>query len=212
MKRHVFRELLRKGFHLFSGVFILFAYSLLYIFTGQEIAILSLTGLLLILLEFEYIRLVHKPAITNIFEDLFRKHEKNNLSGSVFLVISCIICFAAFNYWVAMLALFMTVFGDLASALAGRVWGRVKLYRKKTLTGTMAGLIMNLFIGYIFLPGFQNLFIPMALAAVIVELFTSKMDDNLTVPLFSGFFGQIIVFYLSLDLPLGHFPISGFLT
>jgi len=208
MKRRVFRELLRKGFHLFSGVLILFGYSLIYIFTGPQISILSLTALLLVLLEIEYVRIVHKPSI-GVFEDLFRRHEKNHLSGAVFLVISCIICFSAFNYWVALLALFMTVFGDLAAALAGKVWGKVKLYRRKTLTGTMAGFAMNLVIGYVLLPEFQNLFIPMAIVAVFVELFTSKMDDNLTVPLFSGFVGQIIVFYLSLDLPVGHFPIEG---
>jgi len=211
MKRHLLKELLRKGFHLFSGVLILFGYSLLYIFTGPQVSILSLTALLLVLLEIEYVRIVHKPAI-GVFEDLFRRHEKNHLSGAVFLVISCIICFSAFNYWVALLALFMTVFGDLASALAGKTWGKVKLYRKKTLTGVMAGLAMNLVIGFVLLPTFQNLFIPMALVAVFVELFTSKMDDNLTVPLFSGFVGQIIVFYLSLDLPMEHFPISGVLS
>jgi phytol kinase len=211
MKRRLFRELLRKGFHLFSGVFILFGYSLLYVFTGPQISILSLTALLLALLEIEYVRIVHKPSM-GIFEDLFRRHEKNHLSGSVFLVISCIICFSAFNYWVGLLALFMTVFGDLVSALAGKAWGKVKLYKQKTLTGVMAGLAMNLVIGYVLLPTFQSLFIPMAIVAVFVELFTSKMDDNLTVPLFSGFVGQIIVFYLSLDLPPEHFPISGFLT
>ena len=49
------------------------------------------------------------------------------------LVASCIIAFSAFEYWVAFVALFMTVFGDMFSAIVGRAFGKIVIYKNKTL-------------------------------------------------------------------------------
>ena len=168
-----------------------------------------MTALLLILLEIEYIRIEHKPRITSMFDGVFRHHEKDNISGAAFLVISCIICFSAFNYWVAVLALFMTVFGDLFAALFGKVFGKTKLHNNKTVIGTSAGFAANFAVGALTIPGFLIVTLPMALVATITELLTNKLDDNLTVPLFSGFMGQMIVFYMDLDLPPIDFTFLG---
>jgi hypothetical protein len=46
----------------------------------------------------------------------------------------------------------------------------------------------------------------MALVASIVELMTGKLDDNLTVPLFAGFTGQIIAYTLGAQLNV--FPVT----
>lgn len=202
-------ELFRKLFHL-SGLFIVVIYTLLLNYFSPSIAILAITGFLLILLEIEYIRLEHKPKLAAIFYTLFRKHEKNNIAGSVFFVISCIICFAAFDYWIAVLAMFMTVFGDLFAALIGRSFGKLKIWRKKTLVGTMSGLAANLIVGLLILPAFPIIYLPMAFIATFVETITNKLDDNLTVPLFAGFSGQMIVKLFDLQLPSLDFSILGF--
>ena len=58
---------------------------------------------------------------------------------------------------------------------------------------------MNLIVGFIVLvnlPGYIYIVIGMASVATIVETLVDELDDNLLIPLFSGFAGQIILFSL----------------
>lgn len=201
-------ELLRKGVHL-SGLLIVVGYTLILYFFSERIAILATTALLLILLEIEYIRIEHKPRIAMMFNDLFRKRERDNISGAVFLVISCIICFAAFDYWVAVVALFMAVFGDLFAAIIGKLFGTTRIYNKKTVLGSFSGLAANLLAGILILPNLPYLIIPMAFIAGVTEVLTNKIDDNLTVPLFAGFAGQMMVYFFQFELPPVDFTFLG---
>lgn len=193
------KEILRKLFHLME-LPVLLVYSYIHFVWDARVAILALTAMFLILLEVEYVRLEVRPRIPAIMS-LFRPREKNNVTGTVFFIAATIIVFGAFDYSIAMLALLLTVFGDLASALVGIKFGKHKLFKKKTWEGFLAGLTMNLLVGFIFLPEFPLVFIPMAIVASVVELITNKLDDNLTVPLFSGFTGQMIVYLFALSLP-----------
>ena len=201
-------ELLRKTVHL-SGLLIVVGYTLILHFFSGRVAMLATTALLLILLEIEYIRLEHRSRITAMFDGLFRRHEKDNVSSAVFMVVSCIICFAAFDYWIAVVALFMTVFGDLFSALIGKTFGKVTLYNSKTYVGTLAGFAANVLVGFLILPELFFLILPMAVVASFTELITNKMDDNLTVPLFAGFAGQMLVYFFALELPPIDFTFLG---
>ncbi|MBT4916987.1 hypothetical protein HN709_02410 [Candidatus Peregrinibacteria bacterium] len=201
-------ELLRKSIHL-SSLFIVVGYTVILNYFGHRVAVLVVTALLLILLEIEYFRLEHRPKLMVMFNDLFRRHEHNSLSGAVFLVISCVICFAAFDYWVAVLALFMTVFGDLAAALFGRCFGKTKILGDKTFIGTLAGFAANMVVGALALPEFLLLITSMSIVATFTELLTNKLDDNLTVPLFAGFTGQMVVYFFILELP-PEFTFLGF--
>ena len=193
------KEILRKLFHLME-IPVLLVYSYIHFVWDGRVAILALTALFLILLEVEYVRLEVRPKLPAIMS-LFRPRERNNVTGTVFFIAATIIVFSAFDYSIAMLALLLTVFGDLVSALVGIKYGKHKLFKKKTWEGFLAGLAMNLLVGWLFLPEFPLVFIPMALVASFVELITNKLDDNLTVPLFSGFTGQMIVYLFVLNLP-----------
>ncbi len=210
MSKHsgLFWELGRKTVHL-SGLSIVVGYTLMLNYFSERTSILTLAALLLILLHIEYVRIEHKPRLASMFDGLFRVHEKDNISGAVFLVISCIVCFAAFEYWVAFLALFMTVFGDLFAAIFGRAFGKTKILNHKTIVGTAAGLVANLIVGILILPELLLLVIPMAVTASFVEFITNKLDDNLTVPLFSGFVGQMVVYFWDITLPPIDFTFLG---
>jgi len=209
-KSSTFWEFCRKTAHL-SGLLIVIGYTLVYEYFSPRTAILAVTALLLILIEVERIRLDYRPKIANLFDGLFRKHEKTNISGAVYLVISCIIAFSAFDYWVAFLALFMTVFGDLSAAIFGTLFGKKKIYGNNTVIGTLAGFVTNLAVGFLIMPEFILLIVPMAITASFVEFITIRLDDNLTVPLFAGFVGQTIVFYSDLVLPPIDFTFLGLL-
>ena len=199
-------EIIRKLFHLME-IPLLLGYSVIRYVWSEQVAIFVLTAMLLILLEVEYVRLEMKPKIPQMLA-LLRRKERNNVTGTVFFIIGTIIAFAVFDYGIAMLALLLTVFGDLFSALIGIKWGKHKIFRNKTAEGFAGGFAVNLLVGLLFLPQFPLIFIPMAFVASFVELITNKLDDNLTVPLFAGFTGQMIVYALGIQLmefpePLG---------
>ena len=195
-------EFLRKFLHL-SGLLILLTYTVLQHYFGHKVAILGLTLILLVLLQIDYWRVEHQPKVARMLEGLFREKEKDHLNGAVFFLISCVICFSAFDYWVAVLAMGVTVFGDLFSALFGKIFGESRVFenRSKTYVGTVAGLAANVAFGLWVLEELPYLALLMALVASIVELFTHKLDDNLTVPLFAGFAGQLMVYYSGYQLP-----------
>jgi dolichol kinase len=140
--------------------------------------------------------------------DILRDRERNNIAGSIFFIISTIIAFSVFDYQIALLALLMTVFGDLVSALVGIKFGKHKIFRKKTLEGFTAGFLMNMLVGWLFIPEQIVVFVLMAFVASLVELFTGKLDDNLTVPLFAGFVGQMLVYVLGIQLASFPGPMS----
>lgn len=201
------KEILRKMFHLME-IPVLLVYSYVRYFWDERVAILALTALFLFLLEVEHVRLEVKPKIPFI-SGLFRPRERNNVTGTVFFISATIIVFGAFDYPIAMLSLLLTVFGDLVSALVGIKFGRHRFFRtKKTWEGFVAGLATNLLVGWLFLPTLPFVFIPMAVVASCVELITNKLDDNITVPLFSGFTGQMIVYLMAFTLPVFPGPLS----
>lgn len=201
-------ECIRKTMHL-SSLIIVVLYTFLLNHFSERVSIIVLTGILLMLLELERIRLDHRPKLMNIINGLFRTSEKNHISGAAFFITSTIISFAAFEYWIALTAMFMTVFGDMFAALIGRAFGKKKIYRHKTWAGTLSALLANLLVGIFLLPQFAIIFVPMAVVATIVELLTHKLDDNLTVPLFAGFVGQMIVYYTGISLPPIDFTFLG---
>lgn len=199
------KEILRKLIHLLE-LPVLLVYTLLAGFYGSKVAILAVTALLIILLEIEYIRLEYKLQLPAAI-DVMRRREKDNIASSIFFVASTIICFAAFDYAIALLALLLTVFGDLSAAIIGIKFGRTRIFHKKTLEGFTAGLVINLLVGFLIIPGEWKIFLPMALTASLVELWTGKLDDNLTVPLAAGFAGQMLLFIWQTGLPSFPGPI-----
>ena len=198
MDKSIQKEIIRKLFHLME-IPLLLAYSIIRYVWSEQIAIFVLTAILLVLLEIEYVRLEVRPKIPQIV-NVFRPRERNNVTGTVFFIMATIICFAVFDYSIAFMALIMAVFGDLSSALVGIKWGKHKLFRQKTTEGFLAGLVVNILVGALFLHQHLLVFLPMALVASVVELTTNKLDDNLTVPLFAGFTGQMIVYAAGVEL------------
>jgi len=108
---------------------------------------------------------------------------------------------AVFDFDIALTAILMTVFGDMAAALIGKKFGKVWITKKKALEGILAELIVDLLIALVVL-GFSSqnflIILVMAITATIVESLVEKLDDNLIIPIFSGFNGQVVRYLLSL--------------
>ena len=189
-------EIKRKLFHLLI-LLVIVGFVIIKNFFGQQMAFLFLVGLFIIFLIAEYCRLeldIRMP----LFDSIIRPKERERYYGVIYFLSGTIICLAAFDFKIALAALLMTTFGDMTAALIGKRYGRTTLFRNKTLTGSLAGLTANLIVGFIVLLNSYNVYIIIAMAfiAAIVEVVVDELDDNLLIPLFAGFAGQILYFLL----------------
>jgi len=191
-KRFAF-ELRRKFIHLMA-LLLLVIYLIVRKYYGHGGGLIALVLVLIFFLILEYYRIAKKKKIP-LFHIFWRKSEKNRLSGSVYLVIGAIIALGVFDFWIAVVALLMTIFGDMAGALIGIPFGKHKLKKpnNKSWEGTIAQFLVDLVIGFILLDSIL-IVLGMALAATIVETKFEHVDDNLSIPVVSGFVGQILSF------------------
>ena len=135
------RELGRKTIHLLS-VFILIIYNLFAQTFSHKIALLILAALLILLIEFEYLRLERgmRIPLVSLLWRYKRPKELRRLGGEVFFLLGAILCLALFDLRVAVTAILMTTFGDLTAGLVGTRFGksRVSGLPRKTWEGAAA--------------------------------------------------------------------------
>lgn len=192
------REILRKFFHLYQLPMIV-GYIVLRYYFSERIAVFAIVVVLVIILEYEFLRLDLNIKIPDPF-GILRKHEKRGVSGMLFMVLSTIVVFTVFDFKIALTALLITVFGDLISALVGIRYGKHRIKNGKSWEGFASGLVMNLIIAIIFLWEYPLVVAAMAIVGSVVEFRTYKLDDNLTVPIASAFAGHTVAFILGVSL------------
>ncbi|MDO8480247.1 MAG: SEC59/DGK1/VTE5 family protein [Nanoarchaeota archaeon] len=213
------KELGRKVIHLFS-IFILVVYNLLAQTFSHKIALLILAAFLILTIEFEYLRVERgmKIPILSLLWRYKRPKELKRLGGEVYFLLGAILCLALFDLRVAVAAILMTAFGDLTAGIVGTRFGkrRVSGLPSKTWEGAAAELLVNLGIGFLIIRSFVDnklwwmyslmpngdifwpVVVSMAVVATLVEVLVSKLDDNLLIPLFAGFTGQMALMLLGL--------------
>ncbi len=180
------QEIGRKLIH-FSSIFIV----LIYIFFGKNVTLGFLTILLILLLEVEYIRIEWGKRVP-FFWRFMRGKEKERIGGEIFFIIGSIIAISVFSQPVASAAILMTTFGDMAAAVFGKAFGKtwIPKLENRAIEGVLAEFIVNFFVGYILLTNI-SVIVVMASTATFVETIVHKMDDNLLIPLFAGFSGEL---------------------
>ena len=186
-------ELKRKAFHL-TLIIILVLYYILEKSVSKQIALVTLVFILIFLLAIEYLRLelnIEFPIITQ----LIRAKEERRMHAAIYFLSATIISLAVFDFKIALAALLMAVFGDMFAAIVGQRFGKTLIFKNKTLSGCLTELIIALIVGFIIL-GNIYIIIAMAFTATIVETFVNELEDNLYVPLFAGFVGQLLFFLI----------------
>jgi dolichol kinase len=195
-----FNEIGRKIIHI-TILIVLFTYSVIQdnlveagksAALAKQIALLFLVALLILFLILEYFRLELNWKMP-FFTQFIRPKEQARMYGVIYFLSATIIALAVFDYKIALAALLMTTFGDMVAALVGKKYGHTLIHRNKTWAGFIAELVTNLVVGFFIL---ENIYIiiGMAATATIVETMADELDDNLLIPLFAGFIGQIIYF------------------
>ena len=136
---------------------------------------------------------IHERRVHHWFRrflgELLRDHERFNLLGSTYLLIAALLAIEIFPRPIAAAALGFTVLGDGFAALAGRAYGRTRVFGK-SLEGYAGGLLACLaWAAYLALGGHLTwpVVIVGALIASLVELLPIPLDDNLAVTLSAGY-------------------------
>ncbi len=186
------RELQRKAVHVTSVLIVIFYY-----FLPKEAILLPMTLFLILFLEVEFIRLDLKLKLP-FFHKLYRENEKDRLSGNVFFLMGAIIAISVFSKEIAIAAILMTMIGDAFAAIFGKRFGKtwIPKLKDRAVEGCMAEFMVDLLIGFVFLHSWLVILV-MAGTATIVETVVNKIDDNLLIPLFSGFNAQILTYIIS---------------
>ena len=180
-------EIRRKLVHLCTVIYILIYY-LLDKFYSQRGALFILLFILIIFSFIEFLKIRYNKKIP-LFHRLYREDESNSFSGNIFLIMGVIISFAIFQFNIAATAILMMVFGDSASAIIGRM-GKNKIdHINRSWEGILSEFVIDVLVGFIFLTSIPIIMI-MALSATITETLLSSIDDNLAIPIVSGFAGQ----------------------
>jgi dolichol kinase len=160
---------------------------------GKQVGLMTLTVILIALIIVEFVRLESGLRVPMIIENMFRMNEKDKIGSMVFFVLSTIVVLSVFDLRIAIVSLLLATVGDTVSAFLGKAFGKRKIYRNKTWFGTISGMIANIAIGVVLLPDYIIIAVVMGVAASATEALSTRIDDNLTVPIFAGFIGQLML-------------------
>jgi glycerol-3-phosphate acyltransferase PlsY len=189
---HTMKKWQRNVYHLGTGLLFPIGY-----YFGHKIGtVITIAIFFLILLALEIARFKHpgfnKWAFKHL-NPLFKPKEKSHLVGTTYFLLGALITVIFSPKYIAIVSLTFLAVADVAAAFVGERYGRIKFF-DKTLEGSMAFFITSIVIGIVLmqLPKMQTaglnfqLVIWGALTATIVELFSVKIDDNLTIPILTS--------------------------
>jgi len=175
-------------------------------------------GIVLEYLRLEY--QLRPPLLSYLWDNLRREEEQKALGADIYFMLGVIVALGVYDIRVATAVILMTTFGDLVAALIGKKYGKLRpaIFNGKSIEGTLSALLVNLIVGFLFLRTTVNssvwwvrafdesgslgsfgsfgeplwpVIIVTSIVATIVELVSYRINDNLTIPLISGFSGQV---------------------
>ena len=187
------KEIRRKAIHLSS----LWMPVMIYILP-QPIAICLFAFLLIFDFIFEYGYHKRYRWARKTFGALFYKTLRNkemldgkfHPTGSIYVLMAALICSCFFDKYAAIIGLTVMLVADSAAALVGKAFGKRKIYKNKTLEGTLAfflsAILVNVCFSFVYPFGMLNILA--CGVATLAELFEDKIkiDDNLSIPLFTA--------------------------
>ena len=188
-------EIQRKIIHFLAIIFILIWWFIERLY-NKQIALLTIVFILIFFLIIEFFRLNKKKKIP-FFHIFWRREENNKLIAHIPFLIGFLIAFAVFDFIIALVVILMTIFGDLTAAIIGTAYGKHKILKNSNISyeGTIAEFVMNIIIAIFFLSNWI-LILAIAFTATFTEAIFTHMDDNLAIPIFAGFIGQILYLIL----------------
>jgi len=193
-------EVYRKGIHLSS----LWIPAVIY-FGGTLIAssifLLLIAGELLLeygnYKKWRWARILFSLPFLPVLRNSERQHQHFTVTGGVYVLASSLLCTLLFSNTVAAISITVMLISDTLAALVGKAVGQRKIYKNKSLEGSVAFFVSALIIMMLFNPlrTFTYASVIACFAAMFMELFEQwfELDDNFSVPLIIGIILTLIV-------------------
>ena len=191
------RELARKATHM-GALIIPGGYYFLALQRSSMLAIMVPVTALMILIDISRLRdwVFYRRFAGKIIAPLIRSHEHaGDFSGATYILLSVCLTVALYTKPVAIAAISFIIVGDTLAALIGRKFGRHK-FGRKSIEGSLGCLAGTLVVALI-TPGLAlSVSVLGAFVAALVEALSTRIDDNISVPIISGLamtlFGRIL--------------------
>lgn len=193
LAKNLKKELYRKSIHLSSLWIPLFIY---FVHPGVSIVFFSLLFVGNVLIEYGNYK--KYPWARRTFGSLFFRmlrnkettHGKFQVSRLVICAVGGYCCTLLFPQPVAVISLSVMLISDTSAALFGKAYGTRKLYKNKSLEGTVAFFLSALIVNMLCEPIYHFTYagVIACAAASFAEMFEDKLevDDNLSIPLVVG--------------------------
>ena len=194
----VINDIGRKIIHIFTGLTLL----VLIYFDICNLYFLTFISIISIILSLIYKK--HKIPFLVIFIENFDEKNKVNFPGKGFIFFFLGILFSVilFSKTIALASIAVLTIGDPLSYIIGKYVGRIKIpwNKKKNIEGPFIGACLSTVFIYI-LYSFELVYINKyllafgaSLIAILIDLRIGdwEIDDNLTIPLISGFIFSFI--------------------
>jgi len=188
MEKSKISELFRKAIHISNAIIPL---GYMYIFQDKIDMIIILSFFLIFCFFVEIARknnYLVSIIFTRYFSFMLRENEKKGaLTGATWVFVGALFTVLLIPPPFSILALLFLSIGDTFSAIIGMQFPFIRL-GQKTLSGSLAGFIACVVIGLIIDISVSNeiLFFG-AFMAMFIEIIPTTFDDNVTIPIFSGF-------------------------
>jgi len=128
---------------------------------------------------------------------MVRDHEvAGDFTGATYILLSACFTIALYDRPVAVAALAFIIVGDTFAALIGRRFGKHK-FGRKSIEGS-SGCLLGTLIVVLFVPDLPlQVALVGAFVATVTEALSTKIDDNISVPLISGLIMSLYAIVLS---------------
>ncbi|MFQ5975446.1 MAG: diacylglycerol/polyprenol kinase family protein [Candidatus Hydrothermarchaeales archaeon] len=170
------------------------------LWAGQVLSILTMGAILVIvvLISEGYRRGIKLPLISIIIDSAERPEVigERPAKGAILFFVGSFASLLLFgrNLTIVSASIIILAIGDSASTIIGKNFGRNKIpYNKmKSLEGSVAGFVFALIGAQIFVK--MPIAILGAFAAMLTESLPASVDDNITIPLFSGLVMSLAIY------------------
>ncbi len=196
---------MRKLLHIAFGVIFIYSYVFLerlslFLKIGYEklftIYIISIIAVTVLFVSVEILRkkfsAINKPIVNNL-SNILNLNETHKISSATFFLIGVLFCIILYPKKIAICSIAYLTFGDSVSSLISMCIGKIKI-NHKNISGLITTLIVNFLITLLFFS--FAIAVLISILTVLIDLFSDKqkhLDDNLTIPIISGFFLDLIV-------------------
>ena len=155
------------------------------LFTNRKVLLFIIGVLALVFIVTDFVRLVTKVRLSAVF----KKKEINRFSSMTLFLVSVFLTFLLFPGVISYVGLICITIGDFFSKLIGMSFGTTRIYKRRTLEGTL-----GFFSGSMMFNALFSLVLPIPVLYIVigsiisslVELFSEAIDDNFTVSIVCG--------------------------